>query len=223
MTEATSGGAYLRVDNLSFRYGQSAIPALDGFSMAMDRGETLGVAGASGCGKTTLLRLIAGLERPQSGTIAIDGAFVSGNGVFVPPEKRMVGMLFQDYGLFPHMTVGANIAFGLHRLSRAERGLQVEVMLDLIRMPELIRRYPYELSGGQQQRVALARALAPRPKLLLLDEPFSNLDADLRESIREEVRGIIAASGVTCLLVSHDHADLKAVCDRIFADIATIA
>jgi iron(III) transport system ATP-binding protein len=183
----------------------------------MGEGEVVGLAGASGCGKTTLLRLIAGLERPLRGTIKIDGLIVAGPDRFVPPESRRVGMLFQDYGLFPHLTVAANIAFGLHRLARAERKRCVAEMLELIRMPELARRHPYELSGGQQQRVALARALAPRPKLLLLDEPFSNLDAGLRASIRGEVREIISSSAATCLLVSHDKADLEAVCGRIVA------
>ncbi|MDR1520536.1 MAG: ABC transporter ATP-binding protein [Planctomycetota bacterium] len=209
--------AFLRVEGLSFRYGGSAPPVLRDFSLTMGEGEVVGVAGASGCGKTTLLRLIAGLERPLRGIIEIDGLTVAGPGRFVPPENRRVGMLFQDYGLFPHMTVSANIAFGLHRIARSERRRCVAEMLELIRMPELARRYPYELSGGQQQRVALARALAPRPKLLLLDEPFSTLDAGLRASIRGEVRDIISASAATCLLVSHDKADLEAVCGRILS------
>ncbi len=207
--------AFLSIDNLSFRYGNAVIPALDGFSLSMEEGEMVGVAGQSGSGKSTLLRLIAGLERPRTGSIIVDGLTVSSPGIFVPPERRRVGMVFQDYGLFPHLTVSGNISFGLHRLGRLERRRQTEEMLDLIRMPELAKRYPHELSSGQQQRVALARALAPRPKLLLLDEPFSNLDADLRESIRGEVRDMICASRTTCLLVSHDQADLRAVCGRI--------
>ncbi|MDR1613215.1 MAG: ABC transporter ATP-binding protein [Planctomycetota bacterium] len=210
-------GPFLRVERLSFRYTGSTPLILRDFSLAMEEGEMVGMAGASGCGKTTLLRLIAGLERPLGGTIEIDGWTVVDAERFVPPEKRRVGMLFQDYGLFPHLTVAGNIAFGLHRLPRPERKRCVAEMLELIRMPELARRYPYELSGGQQQRVALARALAPRPKLLLLDEPFSNLDADLRESIRDEARQIISSSGTTCLLVSHDKDDLAAVCGRIIS------
>lgn len=208
-------GIFLRVEGLSFRYAKSTAFVLQDFSMTMVEGEMLGMAGASGCGKTTLLRLIAGLERPLRGKIQIDGWIVADRDRFIPPESRRVGMLFQDYGLFPHMTVANNIAFGLHRLTRTERKQCVSEMLELIRMPELAQRYPYELSGGQQQRVALARALAPRPKLLLLDEPFSNLDANLRASIRKEVRDILSTSGTTCLLVSHDQDDLEAVCGRI--------
>lgn len=181
----------------------------------MRRGEVIGVAGRSGSGKSTLLRLIAGLERPSAGMIEIDGQRMAGKDVFIPPEQRRVGMLFQDYGLFPHMTVTANIAFGLHRHPRPERKTMTEAMLDLIHMRELAKRYPYELSGGQQQRVALARALAPQPKLLLLDEPFSNLDADLRASIRSDVKDIIEKTAATCILVSHDRTDLEAVCGRI--------
>ena len=208
-------GIFLLVEGLSFRYTKATPMVLDDFFLRMMEGEMVGLAGASGCGKTTLLRLIAGLERPLRGKIQIDGLTVSDSGRFIPPEDRRVGMLFQDYGLFPHMTVSANIAFGLHRMPRSERNRQVEEMLSLTRMRDLAKRYPYELSGGQQQRVALARALAPRPKLLLLDEPFSNLDADLRTSIRREVRDIIASSATTCLLVSHDMDDLRTVCDRI--------
>ena len=208
-------GIFLDIEGLSFRYTNATPMVLEDFSLKMTEGEMVGLAGASGCGKTTLLRLIAGLERPVCGKIQIDGWIVSDSGRFVPPENRRVGMLFQDYGLFPHMTVSTNIAFGLHRAPRSERNRQVEEMLSLTRMRDLAKRYPYELSGGQQQRVALARALAPRPKLLLLDEPFSNLDAGLRASIRREVRDIIASSGTTCLLVSHDMDDLQTICDRI--------
>lgn len=210
-------GIFLRIEKLSFRYGRATPLVLNDFSMTMGEGEMVGMAGASGCGKTTLLRLIAGLERPLCGKIKIDGWTVTDTDRFVTPERRRVGMLFQDYGLFPHMTVAANIAFGLHRIPRIERKRCVTEMLELIRMPELSQRYPYELSGGQQQRVALARALAPRPKLLLLDEPFSNLDANLRGSIRQEVREIISSSGTTCLLVSHDKDDLDTVCGRVIA------
>lgn len=208
-------GVFLRVEGLSFRYSRSTPLILDAFSMTMGEGEVVGVAGASGCGKTTLLRLIAGLERPLCGKIKIDGWTVTDTDRFVPPEKPRVGMLFQDYGLFPHMTVSANIAYGLYRMPRTEQRRCVGEMLELIRMLEFSRRYPYELSGGQQQRVALARALAPRPKLLLLDKPFSSLDANLRGGIRQEVREIISSSGTTCLLVSHDRDDLSAVCGRI--------
>jgi iron(III) transport system ATP-binding protein len=178
----------------------------------MQAGELMGIAGASGLGKSTLLRLIAGLEEAQQGCIVIDGKLVLGNGICLPPEKRRVCMVFQDYGLFPHMTVSANIAYGLHGPGRDRRRERVREMLELVRMREMAARYPYELSGGQQQRVALARALAPKPKLLLLDEPFSNLDAALKEGIRSEMRDILVSTMTTCLFVSHDTADLEAVC-----------
>ena len=161
------------------------------------------------------MRIIAGLEQPQKGSITIDGQAVFGNGVNVSPEKRPVGLVFQDYGLFPHMTVAQNIAYGLHVLDRPARARRVEAMLALIRMEELADRHPYAISGGQQQRVAVARALAPNPKLLLLDEPFSNLDAKLKEDIRAEMRELLQRTDSTCIFVSHDRADLEAVCRRI--------
>ena len=212
---------YLEIKDVSFAYPATRFGAapvswiLDGFSLTMEAGERLGIAGPSGRGKSTLLRIIAGLERPQKGGISIDGRLVAGPGVHVPPEERRVGMVFQDYGLFPHMTVADNIAYGLFRQSRDERRRQVEAMLELTRMGELRRRYPYELSGGQQQRVAMARALAPKPKLLLLDEPLSNLDAELKAGILGELRELMARTGATCLFVSHDLSDLEAVCHRL--------
>ncbi|MDL2284184.1 ABC transporter ATP-binding protein [Oxalobacter sp. OttesenSCG-928-P03] len=206
---------FLRIHNLRFRYQSPGPMVLDGFSLDVGAGERVGIAGESGSGKSTLLRLVAGLERPLSGEIIMDGQVLASGRVFVEPEHRQVGLFFQDYGLFPHLTVRKNIEFGLHRLDRAARREQTERMLALIKMPELAGRYPFELSGGQQQRVALARALAPRPKVLLLDEPFSNLDAELKENIREEVKGILASTQITCLLVSHDRSDLEAVCGRI--------
>lgn len=206
---------FLSIKNLRFRYQSAGSLVLDDFSLEMYAGEIVGIAGESGSGKSTLLRLIAGLEKPLSGEIIVDGKMLVGQHVFVEPEDREVGLFFQDYGLFPHLTVKKNIEFGLHRLNKNERQEQTANMLALIKMPELADRYPYELSGGQQQRVALARALAPRPKVLLLDEPFSNLDAELKERIREEVKVILASTKTTCLLVSHDRHDLEAVCSRI--------
>ena len=205
----------LSIRNLRFRYQAPGPLVLDGFSLDVGEGEIVGVAGESGSGKSTLLRLIAGLEKPLSGEIVMDGHVLAGNGVFVEPEHRQVGMFFQDYGLFPHLTVRKNIEFGLHRLDREGRRIQTDNMLALIKMPELAGRYPFELSGGQQQRVALARALAPRPRVLLLDEPFSNLDAGLREGIRQEVKTILESTQATCLLVSHDRSDLEIVCGKI--------
>ena len=218
--------AHVVAERLSFAYPGASSPVLRGLSFTMRKSEIVGVLGPSGCGKSTLLRLLAGLEMPSSGRIEIggrtvfsggefgDGAAPGKRGVFVPPEARGVGMVFQDWALFPHLNVARNIAFGLHRLPRAERRERVRRMLELVRLEGLKDRYPHELSGGQQQRVALARALAPGPELLLLDEPFSNLDADLRAAIREELLGILKQTGTTCLLVTHDRQDVQAICDR---------
>jgi iron(III) transport system ATP-binding protein len=206
----------LEITDLSFRYPGNNNPlVLDGYSLSLGEGEFVGLAGSSGSGKSTLLRLIAGFERPLSGSIVIDGLGVSSKGRFVPPERRNVGMVFQDYGLFPHMTVSQNIAYGLHRLGKGERLERLGRMLELVRLGDLGGRLPAELSGGQQQRVALARALAPSPKVLLLDEPMSSLDADLKENLRREVAGIIRATGTTSVFVSHDLADLDRACDRV--------
>ncbi|MDR2744322.1 MAG: ABC transporter ATP-binding protein [Desulfovibrio sp.] len=207
---------FLKIDAVFFAYpGRVNAWILAGYSLGMKAGERVGIAGPSGQGKSTLLRLIAGLERPQKGSIVIDGRLVAGQGAHVNPEDRQVGMVFQDYGLFPHMTVAQNIAYGLFRLHRNERRQRVNAMLDLIRMQDLADRHPYEISGGQQQRVAIARALAPGPKLLLLDEPLSNLDSALKAELRAEMRGLMDRARVTCLFVSHDMDDLRAVCGRI--------
>ncbi|MDR1685567.1 MAG: ABC transporter ATP-binding protein [Desulfovibrio sp.] len=207
---------FLEVDALHFAYpGKAGSSVFAGYSFGMEAGERVGIAGPSGQGKSTLLRLIAGLERPRQGTIVIDGRIVAGENIHVNPEERQVGMVFQDYGLFPHMTVTQNIAYGLFRLSRNARRERVRTMLELIRMQDLAGRYPYEISGGQQQRVAVARALAPGPKLLLLDEPLSNLDTALKSEIREEMRELMDRTRASCLFVSHDLDDLRAVCGRI--------
>ena len=207
---------FLEIESLFFAYpGKNASWIINNYSLSVEKGERVGIAGPSGQGKSTLLRCIAGLEQPQKGSIRIDGQKVFAEGVNISPEKRQVGLVFQDYGLFPHMTVAQNIAYGLHRLGREERARRVHDMLTLIRMESLANRHPYAISGGQQQRVAIARALAPNPKLLLLDEPFSNLDAKLKEDIREEMRDMLAQTASTSLFVSHDLADLEAVCGRI--------
>lgn len=203
---------FVRIENLSFEYRKT--PVYDRFSFSMAKGEIVGLIGESGSGKSTLLRLIAGLETPSHGTIVLDGRTVVDDRTFVPPEKRGVGMVFQDYALFPHLTVAKNITFGLNHLSRRERNLRLAEMLDLVQLAGLETRYPHELSGGQQQRVALARAIATKPSLLLLDEPFSNLDAGLKETIRAELRDILRKAGMTCLLVTHDVRDIEAICDR---------
>jgi len=173
------------------------------------------ILGPSGCGKTTLLRLVAGFEEPDTGEIYLNKRLVSRAGFVVPPEQRHVGMVFQDYALFPHMTIGQNIQFGLFRWPAAWRRTRLTEMLRLVGLEGMAERYPHELSGGQQQRVALARALAPAPQLLLLDEPFSNLDVHLRQQLREEVQAILAQAGITTILVTHDQEEALSLADTL--------
>jgi iron(III) transport system ATP-binding protein len=200
----------IRLEGVSKRFGTAA--AVDDASLCVDRGEVVALLGPSGCGKTTLLRLIAGFERPDAGTVEVAGRRVAGAGTWAPPEQRRVGMVFQDYALFPHLTVAENVGFGLPRRARDGR---VSELLAVVGLGDLGRRYPHELSGGQQQRVALARALAPSPELVLLDEPWSNVDPFLRESLRAEVAEIIRPLGVTVLLVTHDREEAFSLADRI--------
>jgi iron(III) transport system ATP-binding protein len=202
------------IQDLTYSYSRKDKPILNEFSFSMNQGEIVGVLGASGSGKSTLLRLISGLEMPTKGSIKIAGVTVVSEKTFVQPENRGVGMVFQDYALFPHMTVKDNILFGLSRLKGKERISRLKEMLALVQMEKFENRYPHELSGGQQQRIALARALAPKPNLLLMDEPFSNLDADLKDSIREELRLILKKAKMTCMMVTHDHEDVDAICDQ---------
>lgn len=203
----------VKIKGLTFSFSRKEEPVINDFSFSMQKGEIVGILGQSGSGKSTLLRLISGLEMPMKGTIIIAGTTVVSESVFIHPEERGVGMVFQDYALFPHMTVKDNILFGLTRLPRKERKSRVDEMLELVQMEEFYKRYPHELSGGQQQRIALARALAPKPNVLLMDEPFSNLDADLKESIREELGLILKKANMTCIMVTHDRHDVEAICD----------
>jgi iron(III) transport system ATP-binding protein len=205
---------FLQIENLTFTYSPSQKPVFEKVSFSMKKGEIVGIIGPSGKGKSTLLRLIAGLETPLEGKIAISGRIVVDSRTFVPPEERKIGMVFQDYALFPHLTVAQNIEFGLHRLSKTQRKARLNEMIDLVKLTGLETRYPHELSGGQQQRVALARALAPKPSILLMDEPFSNLDTELRSAIRGELLDILKKAEMTCLLVTHDQQDVEAICDR---------
>ena len=195
------------------RYGRQTI--VNGVDFQLEQGRIACLLGPSGCGKTTLLRCIAGFEDVAGGEIRINGAVVSAPGHRVPPEKRQVGMVFQDYALFPHVSVERNVGFGLGAMSAADRGARVEELLATVGLGGLGRKYPHELSGGQQQRVALARALAPRPELVLLDEPFSNLDVDLRERLSVEVREILKKEGMTAVLVTHDQHEAFAMADEI--------
>ncbi|MDV6378061.1 ABC transporter ATP-binding protein [Sporosarcina sp. GW1-11] len=213
---------FVQIQNLSFHYSRKQKPVIDHFSLSIEQGEIVGIVGASGSGKSTLLRLLAGLEDPTGGSIVLDGRLIVGDRTYIEAEKRGVGMVFQNYALFPHLTVGENICFGLHKLKRSERKKRLDEMLELVQLQEFAKRYPHELSGGQQQRVALARALAPAPSILLMDEPFSNLDTNLKSLIRMEVRDILQKANITCLFVSHDQADVDAICDRtIYIDCAT--
>ncbi len=213
---------YLEIKQLEVRYEPStpANAAVKAVSLSLAAGEIGVLIGPSGCGKTTLLRAVAGLERASSGSITIAGRAVShsqdgGGIVHLPPEERRIGMVFQDYALFPHLDVAKNVGFGLRHLEKAVRKARVLEVLELVGLVGQQHRYPHELSGGQQQRVALARALAPKPALLLLDEPFSNLDVELRERLAHEVRAILKTSGTTALFVTHDQLEAFAIGDAI--------
>ncbi len=205
--------AQLDIINLVQRYGSHAV--VQDVSCHVQSGQIACLLGPSGCGKTTLLRCIAGFEAAAGGEILIDGECVSRPGYSLAPEKRRIGMVFQDYALFPHLTVEQNVAFGLRQASATERAERVDHLLELVGLAEQRRKHPHELSGGQQQRVALARALAPRPQLVLLDEPFSNLDVDLRERLSLEVREILKREGATAVLVTHDQHEAFAMADVI--------
>lgn len=203
----------LELKDVHQSYGDHAV--VKGLSFVLDRGAIGCLLGPSGCGKTTVLRCVAGFESISEGEIRINGAHMSGHGALVPPERRHIGMVFQDYALFPHLSVAQNIAFGLRTLSRDERDSQVAKLIDVVGLAGMAASFPHELSGGQQQRVALARALAPQPDLLLLDEPFSNLDTELRQRLSLEVREIIKRSNTTALLVTHDQHEAFAIADEI--------
>lgn len=205
----------LEVKDLSKSYIDRAHPAVSNISFSLQNSEILVLVGPSGCGKTTTLRLIAGLERPDSGIIHLNGRLVASPAHFIPPEKRGVGMVFQDHALFPHLTVFDNVAFGLRGGNPRQANQQTEEMLTLVGLEHLARRYPHALSGGERQRVALARALAPQPVLLLMDEPFSSLDADLRNEVREQVRAILKSMHATVIFVTHDQEEALYMGDRL--------
>ena len=202
---------YLSLENIGFSYPKSEKPTLQGFNLSIQKGDCIGLVGASGCGKSTLLRLIAGLEPLETGRNTLDAQVLSAPKLSVPPEKRHIGMVFQNYCLFPHLSVRNNIAYGIRQ--RQHKKERVNEMLALIDMQAHADRYPYQLSGGQQQRVALARSLAPKPKIILMDEPFSNLDATLKQSVRQEVKAILQAENMTSIIVTHDLQDTEALCD----------
>ena len=212
---AAEGPAGLTVEGLSHAFGDRTV--VNGVSLAVAAGEVHCLVGPSGCGKTTTLRLIAGLERVQAGRIAIGGETVAEPGHDLPPERRRVGLMFQDFALFPHLRVVDNVAFGLRHLPAKRRRARALELLAQVNMQDHVDAYPHTLSGGEQQRVALARALAPRPRLMLLDEPFSSLDASLREQVRGDAIAILKDSGTPTLLVTHDADEALRAGDRIHA------
>ena len=209
--------AALQLDDVRLAYeGADGLhTVVEGFSLSLDAGRIGCLLGPSGCGKTTVLRAIAGFEPLRAGRIRLGERLLSSATVHLPPEERRVGMMFQEYALFPHLTAAQNVGFGLRRLPQPEQRARVAEMLALVGLAESGGRYPHELSGGQQQRIALARALAPSPALLLLDEPFSNLDAATRERLTVEVREILKAAGQTAVLVTHNEAEAQAMADHI--------
>ena len=202
---------FIRVENLTKSFGSNVV--VKGVSFAFAKGEFVSLLGPSGCGKTTILRMIAGFENPTSGSITVGGQDIT----HLKPNQRQLGMVFQAYALFPNLNVGDNIGFGLKiaGMPAEERRSRVEEMLKLIGLPGFEKRYPYEMSGGQQQRVALARAIAPRPRMLLLDEPLSALDAKIRVSLREEIRAIQLDLGITTIFVTHDQEEALSISDRV--------
>ncbi|MFC3032016.1 ABC transporter ATP-binding protein [Pseudoalteromonas fenneropenaei] len=205
--------ASLEINALTYRYGQNKV--VDDLNLTVADNEIVCLLGASGCGKTTTLKLIAGLIQPEQGVIQIGGSRVNEHKLFVAPQHRNIGMMFQDYALFPHLNVAKNIAFGLKGLNKAQRDARVKEMLQLVQLEEFAARYPHELSGGQQQRVAIARALAYRPKLLLLDEPFSNIDSQVRFSLINDIRQIIKQQGVAAIFVTHSREEAFAFADKL--------
>ncbi|EGA88387.1 ABC transporter related protein [Planococcus donghaensis MPA1U2] len=206
---------FVTIENLCFSYPNTKAVALDNFSLQIEKGEVISILGRSGSGKSTVLRLLAGLENPSVGKVTIQDQVLCDNKTFIQPEKRGIGMVFQDYALFPHMTVADNILFGLFRMKKSAKQKRLHEVLELVELEGYENRYPHQLSGGQQQRVAIARALAPNPHLLLLDEPFSNLDAELQEKIRKELRDILKKANITSIFVTHDEKDAHILADRI--------
>ena len=202
---------YLQADDITKRFNGTT--ALAGVDLTVEQGESLALLGPSGCGKTTLLRILAGLEVPDRGSVTIEGTTLTHPARFVPPEKRRIGMVFQDWALFPHLTVAKNVAFGLDK-AEINRG-RVSETLELVGLSHLADRYPDELSGGQAQRVAVARALAPRPRVLLFDEPFSNLDTGLRTRVRADVASLMREVGMTSIFVTHDQEESFVLGDRV--------
>jgi iron(III) transport system ATP-binding protein len=205
----------LEIRELTKQFEPDQAPAVYNVSLSLEKGEILALVGPSGCGKTTTLRLIAGFEQPDAGSVILGEQIVAGNGRFIPPERRGIGMVFQDHALFPHLSVYENVAFGLSKRPKELIEKDTQYILELLGLDRLRKRYPHEISGGERQRVALARALAPQPIVLLLDEPFSSLDADLRIQIRVEVREILKSIGASAIFVTHDQEEALFMGDRL--------
>ncbi|KXG84766.1 ABC transporter ATP-binding protein [Agrobacterium bohemicum] len=208
-----SGIAALQLNSIGKRFGD--VDVLTDIQLTVMPGEIICLVGRSGCGKSTLLRIIAGVETPDAGAVMMNGREIAGPTTFMEPEKRRIGFVFQDYALFPHLTVEQNVLFGLKGLPRAEAKARVADMIQHVRLAELATRYPHTLSGGEQQRVALARALAPKPDILLMDEPFSNLDRGLRDSVREETLHLLRGLKTTAIMVTHDPEEALSAGDRV--------
>ncbi len=205
----------LNLQNITKQFVGNSLAAVDNVCLQLHKGDILGLLGPSGCGKTTLLRMIAGFEQPKTGTIEIAEKLVYSPDLCTPAEQRDIGIVFQDYALFPHLTVAGNVAFGLKKQLKQVVEKRVSEVLALVQLQGLEKRYPYELSGGQQQRVALARALAPQPQLMLLDEPLSNLDIQVRLQLREEIRDILKAAGTSAIFVTHDQEEALVMSDTV--------
>ncbi|MBZ4684141.1 MAG: iron(III) transport system ATP-binding protein [Fusobacteriaceae bacterium] len=204
---------YIKLENINFKYDKKTI--LENINFSVKKGEVLAILGESGSGKSTILRIISGLETPQTGKIIIDNHTILDKNINYPPEKRNLGMVFQDYALFPHLNIEKNITFGISHFDKKKKEDILNKMLKLVKLEEHREKYPHELSGGQQQRVAIARTLATNPKLLLLDEPFSNLDSNLQSSIRKEIKSIIDTQKTTTIFVTHNKEDAIDIADRV--------
>lgn len=205
---------YVKLNNINFEYVKNNL-ILDDFSLEIKKGDIAALIGNSGSGKSTILRILSGLETPITGEVIVNDQILFNKKISINPEKRNVGMVFQDYALFPHLSVKKNIYFGLHGKTKDEKDKIVNDVLELVNLKHKINNYPYELSGGEQQRIALARSLATNPDVLLLDEPFSNLDANLKKQIRKELKQIIKKADITCIFVTHDIEDANDIADEI--------
>lgn len=208
----------LQLDSITKRYGAHLPAAVNQISFQLEQGEILGLLGPSGCGKTTLLRLVAGFEQSEEGRLWLNGQVIADARQWTSPEQRLIGMVFQDFALFPHLTVADNVSFGLQQAKKRGPEYKQQRQTDVLKLVGLLgmeNRYPHELSGGQQQRVALARALAPQPQLVLLDEPLSNLDVQVRLRLRQELRDILKAAGTTAIFVTHDQEEALAIADQV--------